>query len=87
MTLNNSSTSLTWASNRGDRMGSGMVPGSDGRFILKDTGSNCGNLSHTFRNNSVLDIQKMEVLPDGRIAVWQTLTEGDAPSQDRIVGQ
>lgn len=64
-----------------------VVPGSDGRFVIKDTGSNCGKLSHTFRGNSVLDIQKMEVLPDGRIAVWQTLSDGDTPSQDRIVGQ
>ena len=61
-----------------------VVPGSDGRFTIKDTGSNCGRLSHEFRNNSVLDIQKMEVLPDGRISVWQTLTDGDTPSRDII---
>ena len=63
----------------------GIVKGSTGRFTIKDSGSNFGNISHVLRNNSVVDIQKMEVRPDGKIVIWNTLTDGDTNSMDVVV--
>lgn len=61
------------------------VNGSKGRFTIKDNGSNFGNISHQFQNNSVIDIQKMEVGPDGKITVWNTLTNGNSKSVDTVI--
>lgn len=61
------------------------VTGSSGRFTIKDNGSNFGNISHQFPNNSIIDIKKMEVAPDGKIIIWNTLTNGNTKSQDLII--
>ena len=61
------------------------VTGSSGRFTIKDNGSNFGNISHQFQNNSVIDIKKMEVAPDGKIVIWNTLTNGNTTSKDLII--
>lgn len=61
------------------------VKGSTGRFVIKDNGSNFGDISHEFTNNSVIDIQKMEVGADGKIRIWNTLTNGNVKSVDTII--
>lgn len=61
------------------------VTGSEGRYVIKDHGSNYGDISHEFQNNSVIDIQKMDVLPNGQLIIWNTLTNGDEKSVDTIV--
>lgn len=62
-----------------------VVNGSNGRFIIKDNGSNFGNISHQFQNNQVIDIQKMELNPEGKIVIWKTLTKGNEKSSDIIL--
>lgn len=61
------------------------VTGSTGKFTIKDNGSNFGKISHEFQNNSVIDIQRMEVAPDGKIIIWNTLTNGNTTSKDLII--
>lgn len=61
------------------------VKGSTGRYVIKDNGSNFGNISHEFTNNSVIDIQKMEVCADGKLKIWNTLTNGNVKSVDTII--
>ena len=61
------------------------VTGSSGRFTIKDNGSNFGKISHQFQNNSIIDIKKMEVAPDGKIVIWNTLTNGNTTSKDLII--
>lgn len=61
------------------------VSGSTGRFTIKDNGSNFGNISHQFQNNTVIDIKKMELNEDGKIVIWNTLTTGNQKSVDIIV--
>lgn len=61
------------------------VTGSKGRFTIKDNGSNYGSISHQFQNNSVIDIQKMEVNSNGKIVIWNTLTNGNVKSEDKII--
>lgn len=62
-----------------------VVSGSTGRFVIKDSGSNFGNISHRFTKNTVLDIQKMEVGENGKIIIWNTLTTGNRSSEDIII--
>ena len=61
------------------------VAGSTGRFTIRDSGSNFGSISHQYENNSVIDIQKMELGNDGKIVIWKTLTDGNAKSADIII--
>jgi len=61
------------------------VTGSTGKFTIKDNGSNFGKISHEFQNNSVIDIQRMEMAPDGKIIIWNTLTNGNTTSKDLII--
>ncbi len=61
------------------------VSGSTGRFVIKDNGSNFGNISHQFQNNTVIDIKKMELRDDGKIVIWNTLTNGNRKSADIIM--
>ena len=61
------------------------VKGSEGRFVIKDSGSNFGTISHQYENNDVIDIQKMELTKDGKIVVWKTLTNGNTMSEDIII--
>lgn len=62
-----------------------LVNGSKGRFLIKDNGSNFGNISHQFENNSVIEIRHTEVDEDGRLIIWKTLTDGYAKSADIIL--
>lgn len=62
-----------------------LVNGSKGRFVIKDAGSNFGNLSHQFENNNVIDIRHTEVDPEGKIIIWKTLTNGFSKSADIIL--
>ena len=61
------------------------VKGSKGRFVIKDSGSNFGKISHQYENNSIIDIQKMELDNDGKIVIWKTLTNGNTKSADIII--
>ncbi len=61
------------------------VKGSTGRFTIKDSGSNFGNISHQYENNSIIDIRKMELNNDGKIVIWKTLTDGNTKSADLII--
>ncbi|MCR4921938.1 MAG: hypothetical protein K5945_09605 [Bacteroidaceae bacterium] len=61
------------------------VEGSSGRFTIRDSGSNFGHISHQYRGNSIIDIQKMERDGDGRIIIWNTLTNGDSESTDTVI--
>ena len=61
------------------------VKGSEGRFVIKDSGSNFGTISHQYENNDVIDIQKMELTKDGKIVVWKTLTNGNTKSEDIVI--
>ena len=61
------------------------VTGSKGRFTIRDSGSNFGSISHQYENNSVIDIQKMELGNDGKIVIWKTLTDGNTKSADIII--
>lgn len=62
-----------------------VVNGSKGRFVIKDNGSNFGNISHQFESNSVIDIRHTELDDDGRIVIWKTLTDGNSKSADIIL--
>ncbi|MEE1347646.1 MAG: hypothetical protein U0K36_07175, partial [Bacteroidales bacterium] len=61
------------------------VDGSSGTnsFVYKDTGSDFGGMSHRLWHN-IFDVQKMEVLPDHTIKIWNTYSDGSAASQDII---
>lgn len=54
-----------------------------GSFVYKDSGSDFGNMSHVQWHN-LFDVQKMEVLPDHTIKIWNTYSDGNAASQDII---
>lgn len=54
-----------------------------GSFVYKDSGSDFGNMIHDQWHN-IFDVQKMEVLPDHTIKIWNTYSDGNAASQDII---